>query len=179
MLLHVCCGPCSTHVAKLLFRQYKLTGYFYNPNLWPYEEWLQRYHAFRQIVERYFIDFYPKQELSAEEYKKQHQKWLKAVEGLEKEPEGGTRCEVCYKLRLQEAARLAKELKQDIFTTTLTMGRNKKAEIINAIGKTCGLKFYEADWKKQNGFLHSVQLSKQYGLYRQNYCGCEFSIKKF
>jgi len=203
MLLHICCGPCSTHVAEVLSKNHEIVGYFYNPNIFPYEEWLKRYEAFKEVVarglvprktgkvEKLFIDYFPKKELTKEEWKTEHQKFLEAVKGLENEPEGGKRCLVCFKLRLEEAAKFAKKRKEtqspretesryNFFSTTLTIGRNKRAEIINPIGESAakkyGVKFYAADFKKQDGFLHSVKLSKEFGIYRQHYCGCEFFV---
>ena len=110
-----------------------------------------------------------------------HQDWLESVAGLENEPEGGARCPVCFKFRLEAAAKYAKENNFEIFATTLTSGRNKKADIINPIGKMLaekyGLKFYEADWKKGGGQEESRKMAEACGIYRQHYCGCEFSIK--
>ncbi len=182
MMLHICCGPCSTHVARRLSENHTVVGYFYNPNIFPYKEWLLRYRAFIKVAEKGFLkDYFPKNILSKEKYQIEHEKFLKAIKEFENEPEGGTRCQVCFRLRLGKAARFAKELKENIFATTLTVGRNKKAEIINSIGKECatkyGLEFYEADFKKNDGFLESVKLSKELGLYRQHYCGCEFSLE--
>jgi predicted adenine nucleotide alpha hydrolase (AANH) superfamily ATPase len=208
LLLHVCCGPCSTHVVEVLSKNHAIVGYFYNPNIFPYEEWLKRYEAFKEVTKKsnFFIDYFPKESLSAEEYQKEHQKFLEAVKNLENEPEGGKRCAVCFKLRLEETARFASsfssplckgELEGVTFTTTLTIGRNKKAEIINPIGESAaqkyGVKFYAADFKKiphqtspfqkgggkegdLAGFWNSVRLSKEFGIYRQHYCGCEFSL---
>jgi predicted adenine nucleotide alpha hydrolase (AANH) superfamily ATPase len=182
MLLHVCCGPCSTHVAKFFSKNHEVVGYFYNPNIFPYREWLLRYEAFLKVAKSGFLkDYFPKNILGEEEYQSEHEKFLKAVKGFESEPEGGARCSICFKLRLEEAARFAKEFGENVFAATLTVGRNKKAEVINPIGKECakkyGLEFYEADFKKQDGFLESVKLSKEFGLYRQHYCGCEFSLR--
>jgi predicted adenine nucleotide alpha hydrolase (AANH) superfamily ATPase len=200
LLLHVCCGPCSTHVAEVLSKKYKIIAYFYNPNIYPYEEWLRRYKAFQKVAQKsnYFTEWFPKKELTKEEWQEEHQKFLEAIKGLENEPEGGRRCEVCFKLRLEETAKFGKNFLMskadyyetlDTMATTLTIGPNKKADVINAIGEkvvkecfsensrgTCGIKFYAADFKKEGGFLHSVKLSKEFGLYRQNYCGCEFSM---
>lgn len=191
LLLHICCGPCSTHVAEILSREFKITGYFYNPNIYPYKEWLKRYEAFKEVIkkchcptrsgnpDKIFKDYFPKEPLTEKEWQTEHQKFLEATKGLGNEPEGGKRCPICFKLRLEEAARFAQETNQEIFSTTLTIGRNKKAEIINPIwesaGQKYGVKFYAADFKKQDGFLKSVKLSKEFGIYRQHYCGCEHS----
>lgn len=192
LLLHVCCGPCSTYVAEVLSKNYEIIGYFYNPNIYPYEEWLKRYEAFRDVVASIasrFTDYFPKEPLTEEEWKAEHQKFLEAVRGFENEPEGGERCKICFRLRLEKSAEFTSSFSSPLhkgelggvtFATTLTIGRNKKAEIINPIGRETaekyGLKFYEADFKKQDGFLRSVKLSKKMGLYRQKYCGCEYSL---
>lgn len=108
-----------------------------------------------------------------------HDRFLKMVKGLEGEPEGGKRCEICFRLRLEKCANRAKELGYRMIATTLTIGPNKRAEVVNRIGRevgaVVGVNFLEADWKKQDGFKHSVELSRKLGLYRQRYCGCEFS----
>jgi len=182
LLLHICCGPCSTHPTTLLSAEYEVVGYFYNPNIWPYEEWIKRYEAFKKFCEENIAmtDHFPKNVLSQEEYLNEHQKFLEAVRGLEKEPEGGARCPVCFRFRIEEAARFAKEQRIEFFVTTLTIGRHKRPEVINPIGnaaaKKCGLKFFEANFKKQDGALKGKKISDEHGLYRQHYCGCEFSI---
>lgn len=182
ILLHICCGPCATHPAALLSADYEVIGYFYNPNIWPYEEWVKRFEAFRKFCEESgaIKDFFPKNQLTAGEYAAEHKKFLEAVRGLECEPEGGARCPVCFRFRLEEAARFAKETGADIFAATLTIGRNKRPEIINPIGAAAGekhgIKFYEANFKKQDGALKGNKIANEHGLYRQHYCGCEFSI---
>jgi len=183
LLLHICCGPCSTHPATLLSQNHQVVGYFYNPNVFPYEEWLKRYEAFKIFAEAEgspLVDYYPKSPLNHEEYESDHKRYLDFVRGLEKEPEGGARCSVCFRMRLDEAARFAKENKIGIFTTTLTIGRNKRPEIINPIGcaaaEKYSVKFFEANFKKQDGALKGKKISDEHGLYRQHYCGCEFGI---
>ncbi|MBU4421913.1 epoxyqueuosine reductase QueH [Candidatus Parcubacteria bacterium] len=204
ILLHICCGPCATHPATVLSQEYEVIGYFYNPNIWPYEEWLKRYGAFKKFCEESeaISDYFPKikspltpllqrgeEEISPwgggeggweEEYKIEHQKYLESVKGYEKEPEGGKRCPLCFTLRLDKAAKFASDNLIDIFATTLTIGRNKRPEIINSIGQISadkyGIKFYEANWKKQDGALKGKHISDEHELYRQHYCGCEFSL---
>jgi hypothetical protein len=182
LLLHICCGPCGTHPATLLAADYEIVGYFYNSNIWPYEEWVKRYQAFEKFCKENsaIADYFPKNILSAEEYLVEHEKYLKAVYGLEKEPEGGARCAVCFRLRLEGAAKFAKSGGFGIFATTLTIGRNKRPEIINPIGVAAGekygVKFFEANFKKQDGALKGKKISDEHGLYRQHYCGCEWSI---
>lgn len=197
LLLHVCCGPCGTHPATLLSQNYQVIGYFYNPNIWPYEEWLKRYEAFKKFCspphqltssswcggkKSAVSDYFPKIALTEEEYGLEHKRYLEAVRGLEKEPEGGARCPACFRLRLEEAARFAKETGADVFATTLTIGRNKRPEIINLIGlmagEKYGVKFFEANFKKQDGALKGKKIADEYSLYRQRYCGCEFSIAR-
>jgi hypothetical protein len=184
ILLHICCGPCGTHPATLLAADYDIVGYFYNPNIWPYEEWLKRFDAFAKFAAAAnspLKDFFPKNPMTAEEYAAEHQKYLEIVRELEKEPEGGARCSVCFKFRLDETARFAKEIGADIFATTLTIGRNKRPETINPLGlasaEKYGVKFLEANFKKQDGFLKGKKIADEHGLYRQHYCGCEFSVR--
>ena len=182
LLLHICCGPCSTHPATLLASEYEVIGYFYNPNIWPYEEWLKRFEAFKKFCEesKAMADYFPKNAVSRQEYANEHKKFLENTKGLEKEPEGGARCPVCFRFRIEESARFAKEQGIEIIATTLTIGRNKRPEIINLIGKAVaekyGVKFYEVNFKKQDGALKRSVICKKYNLYRQHYCGCEYSL---
>ena len=185
LLLHICCGPCSAHPATLLASEYEVIGYFYNPNIWPYEEWTKRYGAFKKFCEENgaIKDFFPKNILTEEEYAGEHKKYLEAVRGLEREPEGGARCPVCFRMRLEKTAEFARlsfaEQNFGGFATTLTIGRNKRPEIINPIGVAAaekyGVKFFEANFKKQDGALKGKKIADEHGLYRQHYCGCEFS----
>lgn len=171
LLLHICCAPCSTEVIERLSTQYEVTGFFYNPNIHPKREYqsrlseLERFSGkagFRVICSDYDV-----------------KGWFKRVKGLEKEPEGGKRCEICFRLRLEETAKAAKKGGFDIFTTTLTISPHKDAKVINTIGKdlekTHGISFLAADFKKKDGFKKSVEHSKKHGLLRQDYCGCIFS----
>lgn len=191
LLVHVCCGVCGVYVLKQLKKDFAVTAYFFNPNIQPKEEYLRRLEAVKEICkaedrplssQRSVLCGIP---LVEGEY--EPEKWSAYLKqnsnfDLEKEPEGGRRCVLCFKMRLEETGRLAKEKGFEWFTTTLTMGRNKKAVVINAIGqgvaKKYGLRFYEADWKKQEGEKQAHKLAKEKGLYRQNYCGCEFSRRK-
>jgi len=181
IVLHVCCGPCATYPAVFLANEYRIIGYFYNPNIFPYAEWLKRFLAFKKFCENSdaIADYFPQNPLSGKEYGDEHQRYLEAIKGSEDEPEGGARCLACFRLRLEESARFVKELGMEIFTTTLTIGRNKRPEAINPIGnaaaKRYSLKFFEADWKKQDGIKRACEIARGHGLYRQNYCGCEFS----
>ena len=174
LLLHVCCAPCATYVVQELKPSF---AYFYNPNIHPEEEYLLRLSEFRRYASIVGLDF------TEGEYDTEH--WFRIVRGYENEPEGGKRCEICYRDRLEKTAILAKELsntEEKTYThiaTTLTVGPTKKAGIINEIGekvaKNYGLEFVSGDFKKHDGFKISCELSKQFNLYRQKYCGCIFS----
>lgn len=175
LLLHSCCAPCSSYVLEYLSQYFAITILYYNPNIAPPEEYFRRAEEQKnfltalktahpvRLVEGVYepADFYA------------------AVKGLENEPEGGERCFKCYALRLEEAAKAAKTGGFDYFTTTLTISPHKNAEKLNEIGErlgeACGIPFLNADFKKKNGFKRSLELSAQYGLYRQDYCGCIFS----
>ncbi len=173
LLLHICCIGCGVYVCQKLAEDYDLTLYFYNPNIFPEEEYEKRLEEIAKITKQKNL------ELIIGEY--EHGNWLKQVKHLANEPEGGVRCELCYKIRLEEAVKKAKELNCDIFTTTLTISPHKDAEKINKIGKELeeqyNIKYMESDWKKEGGFKESCKLSKELDLYRQNYCGCEYSLK--
>ncbi|MEN9979300.1 MAG: epoxyqueuosine reductase QueH [candidate division WOR-3 bacterium] len=174
LLLHICCGPCATVVIERLAEQYQITGFFYNPNIYPREEYERRCAAVARVAAFFNVP------LLRGEY--DYRVFLSAVSGLEAEPEGGRRCQVCFQLRLLATARQAKELGFTLFASTLTVGPNKQAELINRLGSEAaeqsGINFLQGDWKKQDGFRRSVELSRQLDLYRQHYCGCEFSLKK-
>mgnify|MGYP001598826498 FL=1 len=171
LLLHICCVVCSSHVLDVLRREFQVTAYFYNPNIEPLEEYEKRRDSTRQWCEKTGLPFV--------EGPAGHNHWAEAVKGFEREPAGGARCLICWRLRLAETARYAKENGFDIFAATLTMGRNKKAEVINPLGQQAaeqhGVVFYEADWKKNGGQEAARQIAKENNLYRQNYCGCLFS----
>ena len=171
LLLHICCAPCGAPVTQELSRDFSVTGYFYNPNIQPIAEYQRRLNE----VKRYWAE--NQWPLIIGEYNVSQ--WFEAVKGLEQEPEGGQRCQVCYQYRLAQTAKLAKKQGIEHFATTLTISPHKSAAVINQIGQELaeqfGVKFYVADFKKNNGFLKSVQISKQAGFYRQNYCGCVFS----
>ncbi len=171
LLLHSCCGPCSTHVINVLKDDYDITVVYYNPNIDTLEEFNHRLSEQKRYcdavgVKVIEVPFAP-------------QEYLDEVKGLEGEPEGGARCAVCFKLRLDKTARLAKELGYDAFATTLTVSPHKNSLVINSIGKaveeTEQIEFIDGNFKKQDGYKKSIELAKQYNLYRQNYCGCKFS----
>ena len=171
VLLHSCCAPCSTACLERLKGRADVAVYYFNPNLDSQKEFDLRASEQKRLCECLGVD------CIIEEFDKS--KFLTAVKGLENEMEGGKRCVVCFYLRLKRTAEKAKELGYDYFTTTLTVSPLKNAEKLNSIGKKVeeqtGVKFLPTDFKKRNGYLRSIELSKEYALYRQNYCGCEFS----
>lgn len=176
LLLHACCGPCSSAVLEKLCRCFDITVLYYNPNTWPEAEYRRR----GEELARFVAQAHPEGvKVVEEEYVPAD--FYAAVKGLENEPERGGRCTVCYRLRMERAAQYAAAHGFDYFTTTLSISPHKDAARINAIGEALaaqyGVKLLYADFKKQNGYLRSLQLSEEYGLYRQDYCGCEFSAK--
>jgi len=173
LLLSSCCAPCSTSPVEKLASVYQVILHFYGSNIHPEEEYKRRKESLILFSEKLELP------LIIDEYCPEG--WFKAIKGLENEPEGGRRCLVCYRLRLESAARIAIRKGIKVFTTTLTTGPQKKADLINKIGRQVanayGLEFICEDFKKKDGFKRSCELSKRYGLYRQNYCGCIFSLK--
>ncbi len=176
LLLHSCCGPCSSYVLECVARFFSVTLFYYNPNIYPEKEYIHRLNE--QIK---LINAMPsKNKISLMESEYDHGSFLTAVKGLEKEKEGGKRCTECFKLRLTESAKKAKEYGFDYFSTTLTVSPHKNSQLLNELGKEISnrysVKYLYSDFKKKEGYKRSVQLAKQYELYRQNYCGCEFSV---
>ena len=175
LLLHACCAPCSSATLERLSAHFDLTILYYNPNIYPPEEYHRREAELERFVEQAGYH-YPVVELPYDP-----QEFYSAVAGLENEPARGSRCTVCYRLRMRRAAQYAAEHGFDWFTTTLSISPHKDAKRINAIGQELeqeyGVRHLPSDFKKQNGYLRSLQLSEEYGLYRQDYCGCEFSAK--
>ncbi len=171
LLLHICCAPCSTAVIERLASDYDVTGFFYNPNIHPAAEYRQRLGEMRRYSLEVGFDFI--------EGRYESDRWFELAQGLEHEPEGGERCRVCYRMRLEETAKAAREGGFDIFTTTLSISPHKNAEAINSIGLELGerydISFLSADFKKKDGFKESVLASKKHRLIRQNYCGCIYS----
>ena len=174
ILLHVCCGPCSTEVISRLAAESELVLFFYNPNIFPKEEYERRLAEAERFAADRNIRF-----ISGDW---DHDGWLEAVKGLEQEPEGGKRCAVCFAFRLGRAAAMARQEGAEGFTTTLTISPHKKATDVNSAGKEAGEKegvsFIQEDFKKKDGFLKSCKAAREAGMYRQDYCGCEFSLKK-
>lgn len=175
LLLHVCCAPCSSYCLEYLSNYFDITVYYYNPNISIKEE-----YEYRLSEEKRFISLkefkYPVK-LTESEYRPGD--FFAAVKGLEKEPEGGLRCKECFKLRLEASAKKAKEQGFDYFTTTLTISPLKNAALLNEIGAEMGEKYgvswLYSDFKKKEGYKRSIELSREFELYRQNYCGCVFS----
>ena len=164
ILLHSCCGPCSTHVINVLKDDYDVTIYYYNPNIDTDEEYQHRLNEQKRYCKEVGIEVIEDGYNPEEFYSK--------VKGLENEKEGGARCPVCFKLRLAKTAQKAKELRFELFGTTLTISPHKNSMLINAIGKQVeieeGISYLEGNYKKQDGYKKSIELSKKYNLYRQN-----------
>ncbi|MCK5147211.1 epoxyqueuosine reductase QueH [bacterium] len=170
-LLHTCCAPCVTHSWQVLRNLYKVTIYFYNPNIHPVKEYKLRVNEIKELGEKWGFP------VVTGTYDKEQ--WFAAVKGLETVPEGGSRCLICYRMRFEHTARMALKLKIPSITTTLTISPHKKSQQIFTIGhevaEQYGLEFIEMDFKKKDGFRESCQLSREEGLYRQDYCGCIYS----
>ena len=175
LLLHSCCAPCSSYVLEYLSKYFEITIVYYNPNISPYEEYKKRLdEQVRLINEMESIN-----KISLLECEYNNEVYEKEIKGLELEPERGSRCLKCYHLRLEYAARLAKEKGFDYFGTTLSVSPYKSSEILNSIGEelsdTYNIPYLYSDFKKKEGYKRSIVLSHEYNLYRQDYCGCKFS----
>ncbi|MDE7440411.1 MAG: epoxyqueuosine reductase QueH [Clostridia bacterium] len=174
LLLHCCCAPCSSACLERLFPYFDITVFFYNPNI-ETEEYLKRKAELLRLI---------KETGWAKELDCEHEKqnYYSTVRGLENEKEGGKRCEVCFKLRLEKTAETAEKLNFDYFATTLTISPLKNANLINSIGEQLAegkkVKWLYSDFKKRDGYLNSLRLSEKYDLYRQDYCGCVYSINR-
>ncbi len=172
ILLHICCGVCAAGAADILLSEgHGITGYYFNPNISSREEYDKRLQASQTVGS---IRDFP---MVVPDYNPES--WMEIAKDLAKEPEGGKRCEVCFRIRLQSTYDYLKGHDFDAFTTTLTIGPMKSAEIINRIGREIGGdKFLSRDFKKNGSAQRAIQLAKQYQIYRQNYCGCVFSLRK-
>lgn len=173
LVLHACCAPCASSVIERLKSAFYVTVYFYNPNIDTEDEYEYRKTECQKLCEHFGVPFIYEKHLKND--------FIARVTGLENEPERGARCEVCFSLRLNKTFEKAKEIGADYFATTLTLSPLKNAELINEIGKKLSdekTKYLETDFKKRGGYLRSIALSKELNLYRQNYCGCEFSKRK-
>jgi len=171
MLLHICCAPCSTSVIERLKEEYEVTLFFYNPNIEPLEEYGERLEEAKRFASetgtKLIVGGYD------------NAAWREAIKGYEAEPERGKRCDICFDIRFKKTAEYAASNGFDIFTTTLSVSSHKDHLVINGIGsrlaEETGVKFYQANFKKGDGFKRSLELSKVHHLKRQNYCGCLFS----
>ncbi len=175
LLLHSCCAPCSSYVLEYLSAHFRITVFYYNPNIYPEDEYRKRVEE-----QRRFIAAIPAvHPISFIEGAFEPQRFYAVAKGMEHLPEGGERCFACYELRLREAAELARRLGFDFFTTTLTISPLKDAQKLNEIGlrleQEFGVRYLVSDFKKRDGYRRSIALSREYGLYRQDYCGCVYS----
>lgn len=170
LLLHCCCAPCSSAVIEKLKQYFDITYFFYNPNIYPESEYLLRRDEFKKL------------DVNVVELTYSHNEFLKVVNGYENEKEGGARCRICIAQRLDKTFEYATINNFDIVTTTLSISPHKDAEFINMLGESLqekyGVKYLHADFKKENGYLRSIQICKENDIYRQDYCGCEFSKNK-
>lgn len=175
ILLHSCCAPCSSHVITFLKDYFDITIIYYNPNIYPYEEYKKR----KEEQIRLLNEIKSKNKLNIIDCDYDNNIYEKTIKGLEKEKEGGSRCYKCFWLRLDKTAQIAKENNYDYFSTTLTISPYKNSTVINEIGKELetiyNITWLYSDYKKKDGYKKSIQLSKEYNLYRQNYCGCIYS----
>lgn len=178
LLLHACCAPCSSYCLEYLSQYFTITILFYNPNISPETEYIKRIDEIKRLIEELPV----KNKVSLIEGRYLPGEFYTSVKGLENEPEGGKRCHVCYELRLREAAVTAKKLNFDYFTTTLSISPLKDTEKLNEIGKKLSdeydVAYLYSDFKKKNGYKRSIELSREYKLYRQNFCGCVFSRRE-
>ncbi len=175
LLLHSCCGPCSSYVLSYLQNYFKITIFYYNPNIDTLEEFKKRLEEQKRLIKEMHLDI-----PVIDEY--DHHDFEQIAKGLEDSPEGGNRCFKCYRLRLTKTAKKAKDEHFDFFGTTLSVSPYKNADKLNSIGleleKEVGIKYLVSDFKKKNGYITSIELSRKYNLYRQDYCGCIYSKKQ-
>lgn len=173
LLLHSCCAPCSSSVLERLKEFFEITVMYYNPNIYPEEEYIKRKNEQIKLLKLINVNFL--------DCDYNENEFLENVKGLEQEKEGGVRCNKCFLIRLEKVAKIARNNQYEYFGTTLTVSPHKNAEIINKIGENLqekhNIKFLYSDFKKENGYLNSIKLSKEYNLYRQEYCGCRFSLR--
>ena len=176
LLLHACCGVCSSSVIERLYPYFDITILYYNPNIYPKAEYMKRLVALEEIIDKMKLD------VRLIELGYLHREFKDKVKGLEKEKEGGERCNKCFYLRLEESAKFAQRNNFDYFTTTLSVSPYKNSQKLNEIGKMLeekyDIKYLYSDFKKKEGYKRSNELSNKYGIYRQHYCGCEYSLKE-
>lgn len=175
LMLHSCCAPCSSYTLEYLSQYFSITVFYYNPNISPKEEFDKRFLEQKRLIEA----LPAKHKITLIEGEYCYQDFLDIAKGYENVPEGGERCFRCYQMRLEKTARLAKEKGFDYFCTTLSISPLKNSQKINEIGKKVAeklnIKWLPSDFKKKEGYKRSIELSRQYDLYRQNFCGCVFS----
>lgn len=175
ILLHSCCAPCSTHVIDTLSPYFDITVLYYNPNIEPYEEYEKR----KQEEVRFISEYQAKNKLDILDVQHENELFREMARGLEDVPEGGARCIKCYYLRMEKTAKLAREHRYDYFATTLTVSPLKNSQKLNDIGRILseqyGIQYLYSDFKKKEGYKHSIEMAREYDLYRQDYCGCVFS----
>lgn len=178
LLLHSCCAPCSSYVLEYLSNYFEITVFYYNPNIYPEQEYEKRVKEQQELIRQ----MPAKHSISFVEGPFEKEKFYEMAKGLEDVPEGGARCMKCYEMRLRKTAELAKKEHFDYFTTTLSISPLKNAEKLNKIGlhlaEIYEVEYLLSDFKKKNGYKRSTELSREYGLYRQDYCGCEFSVRE-
>lgn len=177
LLLHSCCGPCSSYCIEYLSQFFSITVFYYNPNIYPDEEY---YHRVKE-QQRFINEFPAKHKVSFIEGDYDTDRFYQMAKGLENEPEKGARCHKCYDLRLRRTAEVALEKGFDFFTTTLTISPMKDSQILNEIGfsiaEELGARWLPSDFKKKEGYKRSTELSREYNMYRQDYCGCVYSYR--
>lgn len=177
LLLHSCCAPCSSYVLDYLSNHFEITVFYYNPNIFPENEYTKRILEQQTLIS----DMRVKHPVSFLAGNYDRDRFFQIAEGLEHLREGGERCFKCYELRLEEAAKIARDAGFDYFTTTLSISPLKNADKLNEIGTKLadkyGVQYLQSDFKKKNGYKRSIELSNEYGLYRQDYCGCEYSFR--
>lgn len=179
LLLHVCCGPCSSNVLKELCEHFYITIYYSNSNIYPQSEYQRRFQELLYFIERFNEDYHQNIQVIEDPYN--HSEWMSHLYPLKEFPEGSIRCKLCYSLRMRRTFDYAKINHYDYWTTVLSISPHKNSQWINEIGDQWqreSPKFLYADFKKNNGYLKSTQMTKEYNMYRQNYCGCMFSYEE-
>ena len=178
LLLHSCCAPCSSYVLEYLTEHFRILDFYYNPNITPEEEYRKRAEELQRLINAMPLT----NPVTFLEGTYEPERFREIARGLEDAPEGGERCTKCYELRLREAAEQARRYGCDYFTTTLSISPLKDAQRLNAIGEALaeeyGVKYLVSDFKKRDGYKRSIELSREYGLYRQDFCGCVYSRQR-
>ena len=191
LLLHSCCGPCSSYVASYLMEHFDVSVFFYNPNIFPSEEFMHRMQEQKRLIDELNKKEFLEYELNGKIIKRnrkseikfiappyKHEEFLEIAKGFEKEKEGGKRCERCFRLRLEETEKYARENNFNFFATTLSVSPHKNAVLLNEIGTELSESYLVSDFKKKEGYKTSIIISKIFDLYRQTYCGCEFALNQ-